>query len=108
MPSDVIYGPGGVHTRVSWGTPETGQIQIVTQAVAGGPEPDPTERLIAIVNEWLKEAGEPTIDFAKLKDSMDHVPFFDGWWMILDDWGQVNRLIRTLKRARDRQFGEPA
>jgi hypothetical protein len=109
MPAEVIYGPGGVHTRVSWGTNEDGNVQIVTQAVASGePGSDPTERIIGVVNGWLKAAGEPTIDLAKLREALPFEPAFDGWWAILDDWGQVNRLIKTLKRARDRQFGEPA
>jgi hypothetical protein len=107
MPSEVIYGQGGVDVRVSWGTQETGTIQVVSQA-AEGPDQDPTERLIGVVNEWLKAAGEPTIDLAKVRAAMPFAPFFDGWWAALEDWAQVNRLIKALKRARDRQFGDPA
>jgi hypothetical protein len=109
MPSEVIYGPNNVHTRVSWGTNEEGSVQIVTQAVASGePGSDPFERLIGIVNNWLKQSGAVEIDPAKLRAALPYEPMFDGWWATLDDWGQVNRLIKTLKRARDRQFGEPA
>jgi hypothetical protein len=109
MPSEVIYGPGNVHTRVSWGSDESGTVQIVTQAVAGGlPNVDPTDRLIQIVNDWLSEAELPQIDPAELRKRMTHEPFFDGWWAQLDDWGQCNRLIKVLQRARDRAFGSPA
>ena len=110
MPSEVIYGPGGVHTRVSWGPEGTEMIQIVTQAVQSD-EPDaadPTERLIGIVNEWLKAAGMDQINLATLRELSPNPPFFDGWWAQLDGWTQVNRLIRTLQRARNRSFGDPA
>jgi hypothetical protein len=92
---------------VSWGTQETGTIQVVSQA-AKSEDQDPTERLISVVNEWLKAAGEPTIDLAKVRAAMPFEPHFDGWWAVLEDWSQVNRLIKALKRARDRQFGEAA
>jgi hypothetical protein len=109
MPSEVIYGPGSVHTRVSWGTNEEGVVQIATLAVESGePGSDPTERLIGVVNDWLKAAGEPTIDLAKIREALPYEPMFDGWHAALDDWGQCNRLIKVLKRARDRQFGDPA
>lgn len=109
MPSEVIYGTSGnVDVRVSWGTNEMGgPVQVVTQ-VAQREGEDPTERLIGIVNEWLKAAGEPTIDLAKVRAAMPFEPFFDGWWAELSDWGQVNRLIRALQKARDRVFGSPA
>lgn len=109
MPSEVIYGPDNVQVRVSWGTGEQGNVQVVSQAVAavGMTDTQPFERLIGIVNEWLKEAGEPTIDPAKLREVLPYEPSFDGWWAQLDDWAQVNRLIKALKRARDRQFGSP-
>jgi hypothetical protein len=110
MPSEVIYGPNNVHTRVSWGTNEEGMVQIVTQAVrTGEPGTDPVERLIKIVNEWLVAAGQPTIDLAGFRErALPCELSFDGWWAQLDNWAQVNRLIKTLKRARDRQFGDPA
>lgn len=107
MPSEVIYGQDGVDVRVSWGTNQTGPIQIVSQAAKSGDQ-DPTERLINMVNQWLEAAGEPTIDLARVRAVMPFEPFFDGWWAELSDWGQVNRLIRTLQRARDRVFGSPA
>ena len=110
MPSEVVYGSsGGVDVRVSWGTGETGTVQVVSQAVKTGEDgSDPTERLIGIVNEWLKAAGQQTIDLAALRKIPTIDPHFDGWWATLTDWAQVNRLIKALKRARDRQFGDPA
>jgi hypothetical protein len=109
MPSEVIYGPAGnVDVRVSWGNDESGTVQVVTQAAARESAGDPTERLIGIVNDWLKAAGEPIIDLAKVRAAMPYEPLFDGWWALLEDWGQVNRLIKVLQRARDRAFGPPA
>jgi hypothetical protein len=108
MPSEVIYSPDGVDVRVSWGNDESGMVQIVTQAARRESAQDPTDRLIGVVNEWLKAAGEPTIDLAKVRDAMEFAPDFDGWWAVLEDWGQVNSLIKILQRARDKAFGSPA
>lgn len=110
MPSEVVYGSSGsIDVRVSWGTNEEGTVQVVSQAVATGEAlSDPADRVVGIVNQWLKDAGEPTIDLAKLRAALPYEPMFDGWWATLTDWAQVNRLIRALKKARDRQFGEPA
>ena len=110
MPSEVTYGSsGGVDVRVSWGTDAAGMVQVVSQAVkTGEPESNPTDRLIGIVNLWLKDAGQPMIDLPALRKALPYEPMFDGWWAMLSDWAQVNRLIRALKRARDKQFGEPA
>jgi hypothetical protein len=112
MPSEVIYGSGGgVDVRVSWGTNQEGTVQVVSQATKTGEQgTDPFERLIMIVNQWLIEAGDAdkVIDAAELKAALPYEPLFDGWWATLSDWAQVNRLIKALKRARDRQFGDPA
>jgi hypothetical protein len=110
MPSEVIYGSsGGVDVRVSWGTNQEGTVQVVSQAVKTGEDgTEPFERLIIIVNQWLEAAGKPIIDAAELKAALPYEPMFDGWWATLSDWAQVNRLIKALKRARDRQFGDPA
>jgi hypothetical protein len=109
MPSEVIYGArGNVDVRVSWGNDESRTIQVVTQAAEREDAGDPTERVIGIVNEWLKAAGEPTLDLAKIRAAMPYQPSFDGWWALLEDWGSVNRLIKILQRARDRAFGSPA
>lgn len=110
MPSEVIYGPDGVHTRVSWGSDGQETVQVVTQAAKTGESgTDPTERLISVVNEWLVAADMPVIDYAELvRKCAPVVPHFDGWWAQLDSWGQVNRLIKVLQRARNRSFGDPA
>lgn len=108
MPSEVVYGSnGGVDVRVSWGTNEEGLVQVVSQAVTTGDPAGPTERIIGVVNEWLTAAGKPTIDLAELREALPFQPHFDGWWATLGDWAAVNRLIKVLKRARDRQFGSP-
>lgn len=105
MPSETIYGQDNrVDVRVSWGTNEVGQVQVVTLAAGE----DATERLVDVMNDWLEAAGMPVIDLAELKRKLSYTPFFDGWHASLTNWAEVNRLIRTLRRARDRQFGEPA
>ena len=109
MPSEVIYGPNGVHTRVSWGGEGQETVQIVTQAAeTGDPGTEPTERLIKVVNDWLVAAGMEPINYETLLARSPAKPFFDGWWAVLDSWGQVNRLIKVLQRARNRSFGDPA
>jgi len=107
MPAETIYSNTGVDVRVSWGGEGQETVQIVTQAARRDGVEDPTARMISIVNDWLKGAGEPTIDLAKLKEALPYEPSFDGWWMTLDDWGSLNRLIKVLQRARDRSFGAP-
>lgn len=108
MPAETIYGSSGdIDVRVSWGDETMETVQVVTQASQREGAEDPTERLIGIVNDWLKAAGEPTIDLAKLKEALPYTPSFDGWWACLNDWASVNRLIKVLQRARDRSFGTP-
>lgn len=106
MPSETIHGNmGEVDVRVAWGSNQSGEVQVAT--LMAGTSPGPTERLIGIVNEWLKEAGEPTIDLAKLREHLPYTPDFDGWHASLGNWSAVNRLIKVLKRARDQAFGVP-
>ena len=111
MPSETIYSRNGqVDVRVAWGGNQSGEVQVAS--LASGTDPDPTERLIAIVNEWLAAAGEPTVDLAKLRAIVaERRPAFrldfDGWHASLDSWSEVNLLIKVLKRARDQAFGTP-
>lgn len=107
MPAETVYGDDGVNVRVAWGTAPHGEVQIATLAVETGEQPDPTQRLIETVNNWLSDAGEPMIDLAKLRLALPYTPSFDGWHAQLKDWASVNRLIGTLRKARDRQFGPP-
>lgn len=106
MPSEIIYSPG-VHVRVAWGSNQNGPVQVATLATSQERPGEATERIIGIVNEWLKAAGEPTIDLAKLREALPYEPEFDGWHASLDEWSEVNRLIKVLKRARDQAFGTP-
>lgn len=106
MPSETIYSrQGQIDVRVAWGGNQSHEVQVAT--LASGTDPDPTERVIAIVNEWLKDAGEPTIDLVKLRAAVKYAPMFDGWHASLNDWSEINSLIRVLKRARDQAFGSP-
>lgn len=105
MPSEMIYGSGGhVDVRVAWGINEEGTVQVATLAT----DEDPTDRLLIIVNGWLADAGMTEIDLAALRAKLPYKPHFDGWHATLSEWAAVNRLIKALRRARDRQFGEPA
>ena len=108
MPAETVYGDDGVNVRVAWGTAPHGEVQLATLAVETGMQKDPTERLIDIVNKWLTEAQQPTIDLDKLRLALPYTPSFDGWHAQLKDWASVNRLIGILRKARDRQFGPPA
>ena len=46
MPSELVYSSSGdVDIRVSWGSNESGTVQVVTEA-ADRTDKDPTERLI--------------------------------------------------------------
>jgi hypothetical protein len=111
MPSEVVYGSGGdVDIRVSWGNGESELVQVATLAVNHGlpGEPDPTERMLGIVNEWLTGAGMSPIDVAELRRRSPAPIMFDGWHATLGSWGQANRLIKVLQRARDRAYGSPA
>jgi hypothetical protein len=106
MPSETIYAPS-VHVRVAWGSNHEGTIQVATLASSQEHPNEATDRLIAIVNQWLIEAGQPVIDMKALREKLAYTPEFDGWHAILDDWAEANRLIKVLKRARDQAFGSP-
>jgi hypothetical protein len=112
MPSESVYSHSGdIDTRVSWGKWPQGTVQVAT-LVRKTTEFDPTQRIIKIVNQWLKAAEMPTIDFDELKKKMPEElrgvePFFDGYCATYDDWASVNYLIKTLKKARDDAFGRP-
>lgn len=106
MPSETIHSPG-VHVRVSWGANQSGEVQVASLASSQERPGEDTDRMIGVVNEWLEEAGIPTIDIAKLRAATPHGIHFDGWHASLTDWADVNRLIKVLKRARDQAFGSP-
>lgn len=107
MPSETVYSKRGqVDVRVAWGGAGTCEVQVAS--LAAGTDPDPTERLINEVNQWLAHAGMTPIDLAKLRANLAYKPEFDGWHAQFDSWAEVNRLIKVLKRARDHAFGEPA
>lgn len=108
MPREVIHTTSAVPFEVIVGWSQHGaSVQVATTATDG------TKRLIKIVNEWLVGAGMPTIDYRAMCDNLGRTtqyptgpltPAFDGWHADLDRAG-VNRLIRTLRRARDQAFG---
>lgn len=106
MPSETIYAPS-VHVRVAWGSNHEGTIQVATLASSQEHPDEATNRLLAVVNQWLEQAGMATIDGKLLREKLSYAPMFDGWHAVLDDWAEVNRLIKVLKRARDQAFGSP-
>jgi len=106
MPSETIYATP-VRVRVAWASNQSGEVQVATLASSQEYPDEATDRLFAVVNEWLKQADMPLIDVAKLREKLDHSPDFDGWHASIDDWRDLNRLIAVLKRARDQAFGKP-
>jgi hypothetical protein len=107
MPSESIYTKDGIDVRVAWGSNQSCQVQVATLAASREHVGEETARVIAIVNEWLKDADMPLVDLAKLRAKLPYTPSFDGWHASLDDWAGINRLIKVLKRARDQAFGTP-
>ena len=116
MPSEKIYSSvGDIDVRVAWGT--TGTTVQVATLVRDAPGFKATQRVISIVNEWLVEAGEPPIELEKLVEKMRHSrekrgelsldPYFDGFHATIDNWQDLNELIRVLRRARDTVHGKP-
>lgn len=106
MPSETVYGRDQVDVRVAWGS-DQGDVQVATLAKGQEDPNEATDRLFTIVNQWLADAGMPTIDVAELRRSLKYTPMFDGWHASLGQWSDVNRLIKVLKRARDQAFGSP-
>lgn len=106
MPTETIYSTP-VHVRVAWGSNQVGEVQVATLASCQEYPDEATDRLLGVVNEWLKAAAMPVIDIAELRKQLPYTPDFDGWHASLDDWSEVNRLIKVLKRARDQSFGSP-
>ena len=106
MPSETIYGDPGAHLRVAWGGNLSGNVQVASLATSREYPGEATDRLLGVVNEWLKEAGLPLIDVKELRKRVPVIEF-DGWHASLDDWSEINRMIRVLKRARDQAFGSP-
>jgi hypothetical protein len=107
MPSETIYsGSGLADVRVAWGSAGTGDVQVAT--LAASEDGDPTERLISVINDWLRDAGMQEINLKTLRELLPYRPEFDGWHASLSDWSGVNRLIKVLRRARDQAFGDPA
>lgn len=68
--------------------------------------------MFIMVNEWLKVADMPTIDYAELQSKLGGTKFdgamasFDGWHATLSERSKVNRMIAVLRRARDHAFGK--
>lgn len=107
MPSETIYGAPGAHVRVAWGSNRSGEVQVASLATSQERAGEATDRLLGIVNDWLKAADMPVIDVAELRKRLPFEPDFDGWHASLTEWAEVNRLIKVLKRARDQSFGSP-
>lgn len=52
----------------------------------------------------LAPGADPTSEFIDGEGDQPPTPAWDGWFMNLDR-GQINSIIRALKRARDQAFG---
>lgn len=119
--SRVRYAPGQEpaevpetpHVKVSWGT-DHGYVQVASlfDRAHGA------QVVLDEVNGWLRAAGLPEVpgreELQKL--AVAHAGAesivgqfgvgFEGFWTSLDERHDVNRLIQTLKRARDGAFGK--
>lgn len=107
MPSETIYSSSPVNVRVAWGTNREGVVQVATLAASQEYTGEATDRLLGVVNEWLKTAEMPLIDIKALREKLAGELEFEGWYAQLDDWAAVNMLIKVLKRSRDQSFGTP-
>lgn len=126
MPAEKIqtrvrYGPGEEppqvpetpHVRVSWGV-EHGYVQVASlfDRAHGA------QVVLDEVNGWLRAAGLPEVpgrdELLKLvveRSGADSLAAqaglgFEGFWTSLDERHDLNRLIQSLKRARDGAFGK--
>lgn len=109
MPAEVIFDETSTFkTRISWGI-DSDYVQISTQHTTGL---SGAKAITLYVSEWLVAKGRPPIDFSAIEDlgnvgSEPIKPHFDGWHATLDR-ASLNKLIRTLRRARDAAFGADA
>lgn len=106
MPAETIHGDGmPIDVRISWGAASE-NVQVASLHDRGA------ESLIAIVNEWLKAAEMPPIDYVLLQMKLSGTQFdgapaaFDGWHATLSERSKVNKMIAVLRRARDHAFGK--
>lgn len=96
---------------VTWGRDqEEVQVASVCEGATLNYEDGGAARILRYVNGWLAEAGMTEIDVAALEAKLrakndGAMPGFDGWYVGIRDRRLVNRLIQTLKRARDQSMG---
>jgi hypothetical protein len=111
MPAEVIRDQVGPFlTRVGWGH-EVGYVQVSTQFQTGL---SGAKQITQVVSDWFVACGHPPLDFSLIEKlplevipGIQQGPHFDGWTATLDR-DDVNKLIRTLRRARDSAFGADA
>lgn len=95
MPKELIAStPGSNVVEVTWGTGPY-SVQIATYS---------HDRLIShTVPKNVVDAGVNPVD---IETTPEHTPF-TGWYADLGR-DEINRLIRVLRRARDKSFGSDA
>jgi hypothetical protein len=97
MPKEVIHDEAGsFDLAVGWTREPAGHVQVGAVMAAGQPidaPPNTPRTLKQLVASWPDDAGDP-----------DHPAGATGLWSTLDRAG-CNRLIRTLRKARDAAFG---
>lgn len=97
MPKEVIPDEAGAFdVHVGWTREPAGHVQVGAVMAAGraiDAPPDAPRNLRQLVASWPDDAGDP-----------DSPGGATGLWSTLDRAG-VNRLIRTLRHARDAAFG---
>lgn len=96
---------------VTWGRDqEEVQVASVCEGATLNYEDGGAARVLRYVNEWLAAAGWQPIDVEALRRDLaakndGATPGFDGWYVGIRDRRTANRLIQTLKRARDQAMG---
>lgn len=103
MPKEIVNDPVMKDFRIetSWGR-NGSCVQVATVST------DSDRRTIAMLNEVFAQVGMPTVDFEqfhRLARKLRLLPVSLGWHVTITDRGEINELIRQLRRARDHAFG---
>lgn len=108
MPAETIHGDSNglpIDVRISWGR-GCNYVQVASMHDQG------FEAMATIINEWLEAADMPQIDVAMLRQRLAGSKFeaaplmFDGWHATFGERAAINKMIATLRRARDNAFGK--
>jgi len=112
MPAEKIYSTNqsGAYVRVAWGS-DGSDVQVASLLDSA----EGADIILRYVNEWLKAAG---LDEVPGREELDkliasrtpegeylHKIGFEGFHVFVDDRREVNRLVKSIRRARDDSMG---